>query len=64
MLRNEKYIGNLLLQKSFIADHLSKKKVKNTGQLPQYLVENHHEPIIDRDIFDAVQIEIALRFER
>ena len=61
MLRNEKYCGELLLQKTFIADHLSKKKVKNTGQLPKYHVKNSHEPIIDRKTFDAVQTEIRRR---
>jgi hypothetical protein len=61
LLRNEKYVGDLLLQKSFTKDHLTKQKVKNTGQLPQYLVRDNHEPIIDRAVFDAVQAEIARR---
>jgi len=61
LLQNEKYVGDLLLQKSFVADHLTKRKLKNTGQLPQYLVENHHEPIIDRATFDAVQAEMQRR---
>ena len=61
MLRNEKYIGQLLLQKSFVEDHLSKRKVKNIGQLPKYLVEDHHEAIIDQANFEAVQAEIARR---
>jgi hypothetical protein len=63
MLRSEKYIGKLLLQKSFVKDHLSKKKRKNTGHLPQYLVENHHESIIERKIWDDVQAEIERRAE-
>ena len=61
MLRSEKYAGDLLLQKSFTKDHLSKKKVKNTGQLPMYLVANNHPAIIDRVAFDAVQAEITRR---
>ncbi|MCL2105822.1 MAG: recombinase family protein [Oscillospiraceae bacterium] len=61
MIRNEKYAGDLLLQKSFTQDHLSKRKVKNIGQLPQYLVRDNHPAIIDRVIFDAVQAEIARR---
>ena len=61
ILRNEKYVGDLLLQKSFTQDHLSKRKVKNIGQLPQYLVENNHEAIIPREQFEAVQAEIARR---
>lgn len=61
MLRNEKYIGDLLLQKTFIADHISKKKIKNVGQLPQYAISDAHEAIVDKDIFQAVQNEIARR---
>jgi len=61
MLRNEKYAGNLLLQKTFTQDHLSKRRVKNIGQLPQYLVENNHEAIIDPATFEAVQTEYARR---
>ncbi|MDR0531403.1 MAG: recombinase family protein [Oscillospiraceae bacterium] len=61
MLRNEKYAGDLLLQKSFVQDHLTKKKVVNTGQLPKYLVRDNHEPIIDRATFEAAQNEIARR---
>ena len=61
MLRNEKYRGDLLLQKTFVADHLTKKKLKNKGQLPMYLVENNHEAIIDAATFEAVQTEIDRR---
>lgn len=61
MLQNEKYAGDLLLQKTFVVDHISKKKQKNTGELPQYLIEGNHEAIIDRDTFQRVQEEIARR---
>ena len=61
MLRNEKYQGDLLLQKSFRSDHLTKRTVKNIGQLPQYYVRESHAPIINRDTFAAVQAEIARR---
>ena len=64
LLSNEKYAGDLLLQKTFIADHLTKKKMKNTGQLPMYHVENAHEAIIPRADFDAVQAEMARRSAR
>jgi len=64
MLRNEKYAGDLLLQKSFITDHLSKRRVRNTGQLPKYFVRDNHEAIIDHVVFDAVQTEIARRAAR
>ncbi len=61
MLRNEKYAGDLLLQKTFRADHLSKRTVVNNGELPQFFVSEAHEPIIDRATFDAVQVEIERR---
>lgn len=61
MLRNEKYCGDALLQKTFTQDCLSKKVIKNTGQLPKYLVQNHHEGIISRSTFDRVQAEISRR---
>ena len=61
ILQNEKYCGDVLLQKTFIKDCISKKVIKNTGQLPKVLIQNHHEPIISREIFDAVQEETARR---
>ena len=61
MLQNEKYKGDLLLQKTFISDHISKKQIKNEGQLPKYYVENAHEAIIEPAVFDAVQSEIQRR---
>lgn len=57
ILCNEKYIGDLLLQKSFRNNALDKKQIKNDGQKNMYLVENDHEPIIDRDTFNKVQEE-------
>jgi len=61
MLKNEKYAGDLLLQKFFTNNHIEKKQCFNRGELPQYFVEGNHEPIIDRETFDAVQAEIAQR---
>jgi hypothetical protein len=61
VIRNEKYTGDMLLQKYFLSDHISKRKVKNTGQLPQYYVQDHHEAIIPKDMFEAVQAEIKRR---
>ncbi len=60
-LRNEKYTGNLLLQKSFRENHITKKKVANIGQLPQYFVADSHEAIISLEQFDAVQKQMAER---
>lgn len=61
ILRNEKYVGDALLQKTFIVDCISKKVKKNNGERPMYLVTNHHEPIIDRDTYNRVQQELARR---
>lgn len=61
MLSNEKYIGDALLQKTYTVDFLTKKRVVNNGIVPQYYVENNHEPIIPREIFMQVQAELARR---
>ena len=61
ILRNEKYIGDALLQKTYTVDVLTKKRVKNTGIVPQYYVENNHEPIIPRELFMQVQEEMVRR---
>ena len=63
VLSNITYTGNLLLQKEFIEDPVTKKRRKNKGQLPQYFVENTHEPIIDMETFQYVQDEMARRRE-
>lgn len=49
ILKNEKYAGDALLQKTFTSDCITHKIVKNHGERPMYLVTDHHEPIIDRD---------------
>lgn len=61
ILENEKYAGDLLLQKTFRLDHLSKKQMDNTGQLPQFYVEDDHEAIVSREDFSAAQAELARR---
>ena len=61
MLRNEKYAGDLLLQKFYTNNHIEKKQCFNRGELPQYFVGEDHEAIIDRETFDAVQAEIERR---
>lgn len=61
ILTNEKYCGDVLLQKTYVSDCISRKVIRNTGQLPMYLVQNHHEGIVDRKTFDAVQTEMARR---
>ena len=61
ILRNEKYVGDALLQKSYTIDCITHKKAKNNGERPKYLVSDAHAAIIDRDTFNLVQQEIARR---
>ena len=55
MLRNEKYVGDLLLQKGYTVDYLTHKRVKNRGQRTQYFIQDAHEAIITREQWDRVQ---------
>ena len=64
LLRNEKYVGDLLLQKYYVKDHLSKKLRPNKGEKPQYYVQDDHPAIVDRDTFERVQAELAIRAEK
>ena len=61
ILSNEKYVGDVLMQKTFRQDCISHKAIRNTGQCPMYLVQNNHEAIIDRKTYDAVQTELTRR---
>ena len=61
ILQNEKYKGDALLQKTFTDNFLEQTIIKNTGQIPQYYVENSHPAIIDKDMWELVQIEIKRR---
>ena len=63
VLTNITYTGNLLLQKEFIEDPITKRRKKNRGELPQYYVEDTHEAIIDMETFQYVQEEMARRKE-
>ena len=61
ILRNEKYIGDALLQKTYTINFLNKTRVKNNDIVPQYYVEGNHEAIIPNDIFLRVQEELVRR---
>ena len=61
LLKNEKYCGDVLMQKTFKTDPISGKTKRNTGQLPMYLIQDHHPAIISRDTYNAVQAEFARR---
>ncbi|MFM1524452.1 MULTISPECIES: recombinase family protein [Helcococcus] len=62
ILRQEKYTGNSLFQKTY-TDFLTKKEVKNEGELPMYWTENTHPKIIDFEVFEKVQEEMKRRRE-
>lgn len=61
ILTNERYSGDMLLQKTFTENPISKKVKKNRGEMAKYLITNNHPAIIDRDTFKSVQMEIARR---
>ena len=64
ILKNEKYTGDALLQKTYIENHLTKRKCFNRGELPQYYAENTHPAIIDHETYEKVQTLIAERREK
>lgn len=61
ILRNRDYTGDLLLQKTYKKDFLATRSTINNGERDSYLVENAHEEIIDKDLFESVQKEIERR---
>jgi hypothetical protein len=61
ILRNERYAGDALLQKTYVEDVLTGKTKKNFGKYPQYYITNNHPAIVSKDVFQKVQVEIARR---
>lgn len=64
ILTNYNYTGNMLLQRFYNENHITKKKTENHGELPKYLVENSHEPIISIEIYQQVQDEMKRRADK
>ena len=64
ILKNEKYTGDALLQKTYIENHLTERKCFNRGELPQYYAESTHPAIIDHEMYEKVQVLIAERREK
>ena len=64
ILNNITYTGNMLLQKVFVDDPITKHRKINRGELPRYFVENTHKAIISKDIFDKAQKEFERRSRR
>ncbi len=61
VLKNEKYCGDLVQQKTYTQSYLSHKKKANKGELDYVVIKNHHEPIISRERFEAAQLELERR---
>ena len=61
ILQNEKYAGDVLLQKTYTSDFLEGKVKKNNGELPQYYIKDNHPAIIPREMFFEIQEELARR---
>ncbi len=61
MLKNEKYTGDVVLQKTYIENHLSHKQVWNKGELPKFHITDAHSAIVDRHIFEQAQKIFAMR---
>lgn len=63
IIKNEKYIGNLIQGKTFTLDSISKRRLANMGEDDKFYLENHHDAIIDKDTFDLAQAILKKRNE-
>lgn len=63
ILKNERYCGDLIMQKTYITDFLTHKRKENNGQLAKYYIEDNHPAIIPKEEWNAVQAEIKRRNE-
>lgn len=63
ILKNEKYKGDVMLQKTFTENHLSKKKKRNKGEADSFYIKENHSPIVTREMWEAVQVEMQRRAE-
>ena len=61
ILRNEKYVGDAILQKTYTVNCITHDRKKNHGQKPMYLVQDCHDAIIDRKTYDTVRLELEKR---
>ena len=61
ILRNEKYVGDLVQKKTYTPDYLTHAKKYNHGEEPMLKISNHHDPIIDRELWNIVQAELSRR---
>ena len=63
ILKNEKYKGDVLMQKTYVTNHIDKKQKPNNGEVKQFYIENNHPPIISKEDWDNVQLEMKRRTE-
>ena len=61
LLKNEKYTGDVMLQKTFVKDLFSGKQIKNNGELERYLIQEHHPAIVNRELFDRANKSFIVR---
>ena len=61
ILKNEKYMGDVLLQKTYTTNLFEGKHKKNNGEVTQYYIKNHHPAIVSREMFQSAQEELARR---
>lgn len=61
ILRQEKYTGDSLLQKTFTENHITHRKVINKGERDRFLVEGTHPPIISKETFEETMAEMERR---
>lgn len=60
ILNNEKYVGDLVQKKTYTPDFLTHEKRKNNGEVPLIRIENHHEPIVSREVWNLAQERLQL----
>ncbi len=59
ILKNEKYVGDLVQKKTYTPDYLTHEKRRNCGEVPQIRIENHHAPIVSREVWSLAQARMA-----
>lgn len=64
MIRSERYMGAVMIQKQFTPDYLNHTPQKNNGEVPQYFVRNHHPAIIDEELFEKAQAIVQMNSDR
>lgn len=63
ILRNEKYKGDVMLQKTYTPSYLTKLRKINRGQVDSYYIEDNHSPIVTKEAWERVQLEMQKRAE-